>query len=369
MSIEQWLQVRAYLRENRTELTWPAAALYPAARRVERTGLISVRPWLPGRPIRAEDVTLARIDWPFRLPGGWEDALRGVLPDRPSGPAHRTYSAAMAELDAPSVFENWPTYRLASAALTGPAPQLTFGLGTYFDGVDFGESIAHEFAAAAMSAGTGGELRSLIADPFDTSRRPVNVAITALTLRIDAAAGTATFPLHWRDPKRVGHAGGLYNVLPVGVFQPTGEGPANQEADFSLWRGMIREYAEEFLGEPELHSPDDRPIDYQSWPFAVRMEEERNAGAIRAWVLGLGVDPVTFATDLLAVVAFDAPVYDDLFGQMGDANSEGIVLGSGQNGLSLTSETIDQLTNDEPVQAAGAAVLRLAWKHRHVLLG
>lgn len=25
------------------------------------------------------------------------------------------------------------------------------------------------------------------------------------------------FHLHWRDPAKVGHAGGLYQVLPVGV--------------------------------------------------------------------------------------------------------------------------------------------------------
>ena len=39
-------------------------------------------------------------------------------------------------------------------------------------------------------------------------------------------------------------------------------------------------------------------------------------GRIRAWCLGLGADPLTFAMDLLAVVVIDAPLYDELFGDL-----------------------------------------------------
>jgi hypothetical protein len=45
------------------------------------------------------------------------------------------------------------------------------------------------------------------------------VAISTLTLR-RSAGGDASFPLHWRDPAKVTHAGGLYQVIPVGIFQP-----------------------------------------------------------------------------------------------------------------------------------------------------
>ena len=51
----------------------------------------------------------------------------------------------------------------------------------------------------------------------------MNLAISTLTLRLDRASGRASFLLHWRDPAKVGHAGGLYQVIPVGVFQPSGE--------------------------------------------------------------------------------------------------------------------------------------------------
>jgi hypothetical protein len=68
-------------------------------------------------------------------------------------------------------------------------------------------------------------------------------------------------------------------------------------------------------------------------------------------VLGLGVDPLTFATDLLVRVVIDAPVFDELFGGLVDVNAEGVV-----TTRPLTPAAIEDL----PMQAAGAALVRLA---------
>ena len=38
-------------------------------------------------------------------------------------------------------------------------------------------------------------------------------------------------------------------------------------------------------------------------------------------------------------------------------------------GIPFTAETVHRFTRDEPMQAAGAAVLELAWQHRKHLLG
>ena len=142
------------------------------------------------------------------------------------------------DLAAPAVFENRVTYRLTeavlisglisglsaglSSGLTPGASRLAFTRGRYFDGVDTGEAAAHEYAATRLGGRPAG-LRALIADPCDLRRRPANLAISTLTLRLDRATGRASFLLHWRDPAKVGHAGGLYQVIPVGVFQPSGE--------------------------------------------------------------------------------------------------------------------------------------------------
>ena len=180
-----------------------------------------------------------------------------------------------------------------------------------------------------------------------------------------AAAGTATFPLHYREPGQVGHAGGLYQVLPVGVFQPSGEAPWNEANDFSLWRGLVREYAEEFLGADEDHGSERAPIDYAAWPLARALRDGLAGGQVRAWCLGLGADPLTFAVDLLAVVVIDAPLYDDLFAGLVDVNAEGRVI----RDRPFDEPSVTSLLATAPLQAAAAGLLSLALARRDSLLG
>ena len=270
------------------------------------------------------------------------------------------------------MFENRVTYRLTEAqlisglisGLTPGASRLAFTRGRYFDGVDTGEAAAHEYAATRLGGRPAG-LRALIADPCDLRRRPVNLAISTLTLRLDRATGRASFLLHWRDPAKVGHAGGLYQVIPVGVFQPSGEAAWNERRDFSLWRSMIREFDEELRGRSEEYGSEAGPVDYDSWPFARHMADALDRGQIRVWCLGLGTDPLTYATDLLTVAVIDSGVFDELFSLSPRRNAEGSVLAARE----FAAHVIDRIVTGEPVQAAGAAVLQLAWRHRDTLIG
>jgi hypothetical protein len=161
----------------------------------------------------------------------------------------------------------------------------------------------------------------------------------------------------------VGHAGGMYQVLPAGIFQPSGEAAWNARNDFDLWRCMLREYAEELLGADEDHDSERAPIDYEGWLFARRMSAYRESGLVRTWCVGLGVDPLTFATDLLTVAAFDAPVYDELFGGLVRDNAEGTVIAA----RPFDRATVASLISDYPMQAAGAALLALAVRHGDAL--
>ncbi|MGD0063110.1 MAG: hypothetical protein ABSB76_06695, partial [Streptosporangiaceae bacterium] len=379
-----------------------AAAEYPAERKIAGTGLLTVPGWQPARPVPLQDISLALSP----VDGG-----AALVPPGPAdGTGYLRYSDAVRELAAPAIFEDRPTYRLTGAELAGPAPRLGFTRGRYFDGIDTGEAAAHEYAARQLpgrpaAAGSAPDdrpsparpspagsapddrpspagssparpsparlssplasLRGRLGDPCDLGRRPVNLAISTLTLRLDSSTGRASFLLHWRDPAKVAHAGGLYQVIPVGVFQPSGEAAWNERADFSLWRSMIREFAEELRGRSEDYDSENRPIDYHSWRFARRMTEALDRGQIRVWCLGLGVDPLTYATDLLAVAVIDGPVFDGLFGLNPRPNDEGRVLAV----RDFAAPVIDQLVTREPVQAAGAAVLRLAWAHRQTLTG
>jgi hypothetical protein len=336
-----WLAVRKYLREHRHELTAAAGAQYPLVPRVAGTPLLTRPEWLPQAPIELQDVQLAfRPDL---------DGAARVLPD-----GYPSYARAMQALAPPAIFEDRVTYRLLDADLARTPGTMAFGCGRYFDGINVGEAAAHEFAAGRLSRGVGSGLREVVADPRDLRRRGVNLAISTLTVRLNRRTGHATFLLHWRDPALVGHAGGMYQVVPVGVFQPSDE--AAWSTDFSLWYSIVREYAEELAGHDEMRGPGGR--------FAHQMTAARDAGQIRAWCLGLGVDPLSYAADLLAVVVIDEEVFTDLFADNLTGNAEGRVLAP----RAFTEAVVAQTVDGDPLQAAGAAVLRLAWTHHATLL-
>jgi hypothetical protein len=365
-SEREWLRVNAYLHRNRHELAIGAAGDYPPEARVAGTPLLAAPAWRSAAPVPLTDVRLE-----FRqeaAPPTVPDAAAvapDLLPRRADGTRYRRYSDAIGDLAAPAIFENRSTYRLTEADLAGGDPHLTFTRGRFFDGVDVGGPAAHEYAAARLGLRPDQKLRTAVGDPCDLGARPAAMAISTLTLRHDRMANAATFPLHWRDPARVGHAGGMYQVIPVGIFQPSGEAPWNEANDFDLWRGMLREFAEELLGADEDHGSETAPIDYGRWPLARQMTDALGDGRVRAYCLGLGTDPLTFALDLLTVVVIDAPLYDDLFGDLVSDNAEGTVL----KPRPFDEPTVTELITRHPVQAAGAALLALAIRHKRALLG
>ncbi len=376
-SEQRWLEVREYLDAHRFELGRDAAAAYPDVERLGPTPLLAPARWVPTTPLPLDTVILDLNDG-GRSVGAVRVADRAapvVLPERPDGGRYESYSDALAQLTGRK-FENRQTYRLRYADLRPIAPTLRFGLGRYFDHLDIGEACAHEFAAGQLGLLDPAEqwIRAAVGDPCDPNRRPVNLAISTLTLRFDRAAGEATFLMHRRDPEKVGHAAGLYQVLPTGVFQAADDAHWNLRNDFSLWRSMVREYAEEFLGESEDYGAERASIDYDAWPFAARMKHGLDRGDIRAHVLGMGVDPLTLATDLLTVVVIDAEFYDEVFAGAVAMNDEGEVVSSldgvsTSHGVPFTRDVVSRFVRDEPMQAAGTALLWSAWKERRILLG
>jgi len=354
----EWLRVRRHLREHRHALGMEASRrLYPDVLRVAGTPLLSSPAWLPAEPVRLDAVGL-RLD-PDAAASGPSAQLDGG--DR--------YSELVERLARPAVFDNRTTYRLLDADLAAAQPWMSFGLGRYFDSIDVGESLAHEYAAQVLGLASGLPRRSAVGSPVDPRRRPTNIAVSALTLRHDQERAEARFLLHRRDPAKVGHAGGLYQVLPVGIFQPATEHPGSVRNDFSLWRCLVRECAEELLGHDEAPA-DGGPLDYDRWPFAVDLAGQAQRGGVRAYCLGMGVDPLTLVTDLLCAVVVDAPVFDRLFAGLVSRNVEGELVGGdgGGPGLRFSGDQVDRLAGREPMQAAGAAALRLTWRHRGSLL-
>jgi len=373
---ERWRQVRRMVDENRLALAARAAELYPGAARAAGTDLLCRPEWLPAAPL---DLAGIALEWAGDPPPARTDATGAaaahLLPQHAPGGPFGSYAAAVAAVDPPALFQNRICYRLLAATLCG-APVLTMGPARYFGAMNLGHALAHELAAARDRRADGRvsvadlPLRTALGDPTELSQRTTLTAVTTLTLRREAG-GAASFLLHWRDPARVNHSGGAYQVMPAGIFQPVTDEPAARPADFSLWRCMTREFSEELLGGPETYPTRDGVLDYGQWPFAQELAATRAAGRLRVRCVGLGVDPLTLATDILTVAVFDSDVFDHLFRDLVTANAEGrVVTENGSAAIPFTAGTVARFTGGgEPMQTAGSALLRLAWQHRGALLG
>lgn len=374
-SQERWVAVRQRLDQRRYELTASALSFYREHERVAGTGLLCRSEWLPPRPIDLADV---QLDWVSDAPppqvDGTGTSSAHLRPEGSAGHPFRTYADAVGALAPPAVFVNRPAYRLLHVGTATGAPCLSFALGAYFDSINVGEAVAHELAAATEQGKQPSlgqlPLRSAVGDPCDLSRRPAVTAITTLTIRHDRKTGRARFVLHWRDPSKVAHAGGLYQAMPVGIFQPVNNSPASRSNDFDPWRGMVREFSEEFLGESEVHPEDGEVVAYESWPLYRRLSAARRSGEVQVSYLGLGVDPLTFATDIITVAVVEADFFDEVFSGLVTVNAEGRVTSDGDAaGVPFTAQGLAPFHSGErPMQAAGLAALRLAARFGDALL-
>jgi transcriptional regulator with XRE-family HTH domain len=379
----RWRFERRWLNQHRSRLAGLAAALYPAEHRLPGTPLIAPPEWVPDTPLdlRSVGLDLDEQPRPFAVDGGGAETL-ACRPLCKPGTHFDTYTAAVRHVDPPRLFESRPSYRLFGADL--PGRHMSFGLAAYFDKLDVSETVGHELAAACLAHGaepprTADALRDelpfrkLIGDPFDTSRRAVIPAITTLTIRLRRYPAPPSFLLHWRDSAKVATAGGMYDVIPAGEFQPASVALWDRRNDFDLWRNILREYSEELLGAAEHDGTRSRPINYDDWPLCQALEDARRAGALTSSLLGVGLDALTLAATILTVVVIDDDVFLRQFGAASRLNDEGEIVGTGGGqpveGLPFTEQVVERLLTSEPMASPGAACLALAWRHRDTILG
>jgi transcriptional regulator with XRE-family HTH domain len=379
-SQRDWRRIRRLLNQHRNELSAAARLLYPSPGDVP--GVLSKPEWMAPTPLPLERVQLA---WDNTLAAprmvGSEPQAGDVLPLQARGRRFEQYARAIAGIERPTLFENRVSYRLADVEWSTSSAYLRFGYTTYFDMVNVCEAVAHETAAAwhafgetkswlAMPNWTRLPLRSMLHDPFDLAARPLLPSIDTLTIRVESG-GSASFLLHRRNSANVAVAGGYYHVMPCGVFQPSTLAPWDQANDFDLWRNMMREYSEEFLGMPEADGSSGAPIDYvHTEPFR-SLNDARHSGALRAYSFGIGLDPLTLAGEVLSVVVIDADVYDRVFAGLVSSNAEGSVVAASPSiadGVPFTERNVRRLLDEEPLAPAAAACLDLAWQHRRELV-
>jgi transcriptional regulator with XRE-family HTH domain len=377
-SQEQWRSDRRALNTHRAALGDLAAELYPREQRVAGTSVPTGPGWMPGEPVDLTDVELVwRPESPTPTITGTAPESAGARPLMASGDRYDRYSRALRDLARPKLLDNRVSYRLLDVDWTTPAGRLGFNYTSYFDVLDVGEALGHEFTQAWRKAGKKRPsfadlpFRRRIVDPFDLLGRPMLPSINTLTIRRDPIEGHCMY-LHRRDAKAVAAAGGMYHVVPAGVFQPAALAPVHQANDFSLWRNVQREFSEEFLGNAEHDGNTLDPIAYETEePFA-SFEKARAAGDFRVSACAVVLEPLTLWVELLTVAVIEAPVFDKLFSAMVSVNEEGAAVSTEADkptvGIPFTADSRERLRS-EPLSPISRACIELAWQHRHTLLG
>lgn len=372
-SQDEWRRTRRHLNARRHALAQVAAGLYPPEYRLGSTGLLAHPDWLPARPV--DLAAIALVHDPIAAGPqlhGTEAETSAVRPRQTLVRRYPRYTQAIRDLAHPRLFENRLCWRITGASFDDDGARMDFAESQYFAGVDVMEAAAHELAYVALDPDgrpcpevpTLRDLpfRRLIGDPFDTGRRPLLAAISTLTIRRDG--DDASFLLHRRDPRSVAIAGGMLQVIPSGIFQPSSVLPAAMRADFDLWRNIMREISEELLGNAEADGHG-QPADYDREPFCT-LDDARRDGRLRVCALGIAVDALSLFGEILTVAVWDADVFDALAADFVTRNDEGSVM---TKRIPFTAEGVASVLGSGRLAPAGAGCVELAWQHRAHILG
>jgi hypothetical protein len=155
------------------------------------------------------------------------------------------------------------------------------------------------------------------------------------------------------------------------MFQPASLSPLAHRDDLDLWRTLMREYNEEFLGAPDAIGDSGSQVDYSQPPYS-QMDAALTDGSLRVWCLGMGLEPLNLAVCILTVAVFDADAFDTIFALAVEHNDEGKVVGGHRShgtitGLPLTAESVAELPKDR-MSSPAAGLLQLAVQHSALLL-
>ena len=156
--------------------------------------------------------------------------------------------------------------------------------------------------------------------------------------------------------------GATYHVAPAGEFQPGAW--VRELDDRDPWHNIMREYNEEFLNAPAARTGS--PEDGESPPYS-QLRDAIKDKALTRWFLGIGIDPVTLAADLLTACVFERPAFVRIFGKEPWTSIEGPI-----RPYPFAAAQIERFARIEATAAramlpGGSALLLLAWEHRAAL--
>ncbi|MCX2951625.1 hypothetical protein [Lentzea sp. NEAU-D7] len=348
------------LRDNQRDLTRRMLAVSPEHLKQPDLPVLAKPEWASLAPFDLADVKIEWLDEQLDDIAKFRRQSSKVLAKMQIAPITR-YSTALIEIIGLTRLFDGVIYRLIEVELTEDTKRMVFAKASYFADLDTSEVLAFEAQTSRRRP-----YRRRLRDPFDFRKRVAGLGIDTLTIRRNG--DQAGFFLHQRDPTNVVNNASMIGLIPAGEFTPSDVSSEAVFRDLSLWRNIMREYAEEMLGVPDAQGQGGRWIDYASESPYRELEMARVTGKLQVKILGLGIDPLPWKTELLTVCVIDAEVFDEVFAPVPARNEEGTVIaGDHRTGLPFDEATVERYCRAHNVSPNTEACLRLAWQHRAAL--
>jgi hypothetical protein len=385
---ESFREVRAWMRKSGSERKVIAAAqrthadlLAPAPMHL----FISDPAWVLPEPLALDRLTVELVeeDAVPAVPEACYEPLRRYWPLGSDDKPVARYHEAVNQFDPPKLWFNWPSYRLLGVERPADGGfRLRVGTTTYWDGFDSWSALHFEAAhqLRELNAGPGkadgvsltGPYRQSLGTPFSLTNR--NCAIGLSVLTVYRTRKGAFFYLQRRATGQVATMGGMAGLIPAGEFQPSSAAYAAIRSDADIWRCVMREFAEEFLGRADLHERG-ALVDYERESPFRELEQARRGGSVRPYILSIGFDPVTWKAGIRLVWIFDEDAHRKLFREMQPESSEGSVEAASLHrvgkapleGMPLNEETVRGYLKDPTITEAARLCIGLTWEHREEL--
>jgi len=346
-----------YKMKQRPDLAAVAKQYYKDVDQLGAFPLVGRSDWLP-----EQLVELARVD----------GLKRQASPNPPSA---RWFHPSF--LDAGETCESWSkkhnpkmqitddvSYRLMGIDTSqGPnAPILTFARSSYFNYYNTCEAIAFELAdwrvGNMQSASPPPErlpARGAPGDVWNLERRNAVAGLNALFILHGLPGLNTVFLVHEREQRgeaQLAEAQNTLHVVPAGTFQPDGY-KGGLERDFSMSRSIVRELAEELLGQKEVEEQTRMGRDFLNEPAVTPYRDALRDGGVKIFYLGTAFDPVTIKPEVMLVVVADAKALEVACCSQFERNWEGEPVV-----FDWTTEWLDEHASSPNTLPAGAACMQ-----------
>jgi hypothetical protein len=336
--------------------------------------------WILSEPLDLDRLTVELVDEDDvpRVPEECYEPLRRYWPLGPDDKPVARYHEAVTQLDTPpGIWFNAPSYRLLGVERRADGGfALRVGTTTYWDGYDSWAALqfeaAHQLRETA-GASLAGPYRRSLGTPFSLTNRNCAIGISVLT--VCRTRKGPFFYLQRRGAAQVATMGGMAGLIPAGEFQPSSAAYAAVRSDADVWRCIMREFAEEFLGRQDLTEQRGALADYERESPFRELQRARLNGWVRPSILDIGFDPVSWKAGIRLVCIFDEDAYLDIFrGMQPDGHEGPLELSSlhraGDDpleGMPLDEETVGRYLKDPTITEAARLCIGLTWKHREKL--